>query len=246
MEITKVGLLKQFDFPVRFLFGRDDKTFLRLFWFNYDRLKDEFYMGSSLNPIISSGIGDVCDAIFLENTFHIEVDNTSEKKRFNSLKFSFHSSGIRHLRMIDPSKSITGKNCYEQLYRENYGKFEDLKSPEILFAMVSKRISLYADYKKNVNKDKTNAVLLNTPANYLQYRQIFEFYICKSPKESVPNFIIQKDSPFDDLTFKLKENLYLYVKFVINTSDNQLNKNYPNKEILFFTDGGKLKTFSFE
>lgn len=246
MEITKVDLLKEFDTPVRFLFGRENKTFLRLFWFNYDRLKDEFYMGSSLNPIISTGKGDVRDVIFSENTFRTEVDNASEKKRFNSLKFSFHSSGIRHLRMVDPSKSIPGKTCYEQLYRENYGKLEDLKSPEMLFAMVSKRISMYADYRKSVNKDKTSAVLLNTPTNYLQYRQVFEFYICKSPKQAVPNFIIQAGTPFDDLTFKLKDNLYLYVKFVINAADNPLNKNYPDKEILFFTDGGKLKTFSFE
>ena len=246
MEISKTDLLKQFDTPVRFLFGREDKTFLRLFWFNYDRLKDEFYMGSSLNPIISTGQHDVHDVIFSENTLRTEVVSNSEKKRFNSLKFSFHSSGIRHLRMVDPSKSIPGQTCYEQLYRENYGKLEDLKSPEMLFTMLSKRISLYADYKKHVNKGKTSAVLLNTPTNFLQCRQVFEFYICKSPEQIVPNFIIQADSPFNYLTFKLKDNLYLYVKFVINAVDNPLNKNYPDKEILFFTDGGKLKTFSFE
>lgn len=247
MEITKADLLRQFDTPVRFLFEREDKALLRLFWFNYDRVKDEFYMGSSLNPIISAGKEDVHNVIFTdEGTLGIEIDNTIERKKFNSLKFSFHSSGVRHLRMIDPLLSTKEKPHYEELYREKYSKLEAIKSSEMLFTILSKRISLYDDYKKKVNKDRTSAILLKTPANYLKYRQIFEFYICNAAKGILPNFIIKKETPFEDLTFKLKDNLFLYVKFVINVAKNSLNSNYPDKEILFFRDKNILKTFSFE
>ncbi|HMJ47473.1 MAG TPA: hypothetical protein VK498_09090 [Ferruginibacter sp.] len=241
MEVNKKYLLEKFDRPVRVLFGRDDKSYQRLFWFNYDE-KNEFYIGSSLNPIISSGKGDVQYLLQLQDgSYRAKVDTASVQNEYHSLKFSFHSTGVRHLKMTN-SKT----NEREELYREKYYKLEDLKSPEMLFAMVSKRISFYQDYKKNVTQGNTNAVLLNTPPEYLNYRQIFEFYICNNHELTMPYFIIQKETSFDYLTFKLKNNLFLYVRFTINAADNGLNRNYPDREILVFKDNGILKTFSFK
>lgn len=247
MPITKTDLLREFNTPFRFLFERDDNTFLRLFWFNYDRFKDEFYMGSSLNPIISAGKSDVRDVIFMEDKkFGIEIDDSLKKKKYNSLKFSYHSSGIRQLRMVDPILSTKDKVYHEQLYREKYSKLDSLNTSEMLFAMLTKRISIYQDYKKHVNSKNTSAVLLKTPLNYLNYRQVFEFYICQAPGQITSNFIIKNGTPYDDLTFKLKDNLYLYIKFVINTAENSLNSQYPEREILFFKDNDKLKSFTFK
>lgn len=204
-------------------------------------------MGSSLNPIISAGKNDVGEVIFdSDGNSRIELKNVSEKRRYNSLKFSFHSSGIRQLRMIDPLLSTKDNTYYEEMYREKYSKLGDLKSPELLFAMVSKRISLYKDYKKHLNKNKTSAVILETPSHLLNYRQVFEFYICQDSHQIISDFFIQKGTPFEYLTFKLKDNLYLYVKFVINAANNNLDSNYPDREVLFFKDGNNFKAFSFK
>jgi RAB protein geranylgeranyltransferase component A len=91
-----------------------------------------------------------------------------------------------------------------------------------------------------------SAVILHTPIQYLNYRQIFEIYVCKDITEKIPNFVIQKEHSFDNLAFKLKDNLFLFVKFIINIADNKLNQNYPDREIMCFKDGGILKSFSFK
>ncbi len=199
---------------MRFLFEWN-KLYKRLFWFKYEN--DEFYFGSSLNPIICAGLQDIQDIIFTDTTFSIKINNALQQKKFDSLKFSFHASGVRHLKMRNSELKIP-----EQLYRKKHIKLNELEKPEMLFTILSKRISLYEDYKAKVTKNDTNAILLNTPEEYLKYRQVFEFYILTAPKQTAPFFMIQKDTPFEHLTIKLKDKIYLHIKYVINAADNVL------------------------
>lgn len=137
-------------------------------------------------------------------------------------------------------------NTYEELYREKKQRLEDLNQPEFLLAIITKRISLYQEYKKSPNRDNFNAVILDTPLHYIDKRQIFELYVCKSKSEALPEFIIKNDYSFDTLTFKLKDNLYLYMKFTINSANNRLNRDHADREIICFKEGTILKTFSFK
>lgn len=238
--ITKNDLPNITSTPVRFLYKRQDGTLLRLFWFSY--IDDEFYLGSSLNPIISAGKIDIQNLLYDgDKSYAAKVDDTLLHNHYDSLKFSFHSSGVRHLKLKNKNT-----NEFEELYREKYSSLEDLKEPELLLAIISKRISLYQEYKKSPNQGKTSAVILDTPFEYLNYRQIFEFYVCKDITQKIPEFIIQKEYSFDYLTFKLKDNLFMYVKFTINAADNKLNQNYTDREIFCFRGDDILKTFSFK
>jgi hypothetical protein len=228
----------EYKMPLRFLFGRDN-GFMRLFWVKYEN--DELYLGSSLHPIMSAGKQDVKDVIISEdNSFRIEVDEALKPNEYNSLKFSFHSSGVRHLKMINTELKT------EELYREKYVKMEELEKPEMLFIILSKKISLYQDYKRSLTKGYTTAIVFKTPQNYMECREVFEFYICNEARQNVPTYIIKGGMKFEQLRIKLKENIYLHVKFVINNAENNLNSMYADREILLFKNGNSLKSFSFK
>lgn len=237
--ITRDNLSEFCSTPVRFLYRRPDASLLRLFWFNYKN--EDFYFGTSLNPIVSAGKSDMQDLRFTgPNKYAAFVQDTEPLKKYNSLKLSFHFSGVRHLKMQDVTD-----NTDVELYREKYHQLDTLQQPEHLFSIITKRISLYDVYRKMPNQGNTNAVILDTPVEYLNNRQIFEFYICQKEKQAVPQFIIKNEQPFDNLTFKLKDNLYLYMRSIINSEDNGLNKNFTDREILCFRDNETLRSFSF-
>lgn len=239
IPITRDNLSEICSTPVRFLFKRPDASLLRLFWFEYRN--EDFYFGTSLNPIVSACKSDMQDLRFTEpNKYAAFIQDSEPLKKYNSLKLSFHCSGVRHLKM----KDVTD-NTDVELYREKYHQLDMLQQPEHLFSIITKRILLYDAYRKAPTQGKTNAVILDTPSQYLENRQIFEFYICPKQDHAVPQFIIKDEQPFDNLTFKLKDNLYLYMRFIINSEDNGLNKNFTDREILCFRDNQTLKSFSF-
>jgi hypothetical protein len=112
--ITKKDLPNIPTQTVRFLYKRQDGTLLRLFWFSYT--DDQLYFGSSLNPIISAGKIDIQNLLYDgDKNYATKVDDALLHNVYNSLKFSFHSSGVRHLKMKNMKT-----NEFEELYREKY------------------------------------------------------------------------------------------------------------------------------
>lgn len=225
--------------PYRFLFKQNEK-YMRLFWLKFEN--EELYLGSSLKQFQCAGIKDVKTIIQDNNNYQIEIDDTLQLSKFNSLKFSFHESGVRQLKI----KNDEMKMCV-QLYREKYFKLDEVAKPDLLFAIISKQISLYSDYKSKLIKDKTNAVVLNTPSELSTSRNIFEFYICNDETiKDIPDFMVPSASK-EELIIELKKNIYLYIKYcVIVSNENSLNKKFLDREILIFKDNGILKSFGFK
>ncbi|HSY62733.1 MAG TPA: hypothetical protein VK796_12700 [Cytophaga sp.] len=221
---------------MRFLFEQGNKC-LCLFSFSYKN--DELYIGSSQNKVMISP-NSLGEFIPTNDRFGIIVDPNHPEEEYTSLKFSFHASGERHLR----AKNKSNKDV--EFYKEIKSKLTSLTVPESLFKLVSKRISLYETFSYEVKTRKgRNAIKLNTPLEYSNHKNIFEFYISNSEKKEVVSTLIKGKA--DYLVVRLKTNLFLHILYYIISPENHTdNTTYPDREFFLFTDNNKPKYFTFK
>ncbi|MBI5539791.1 MAG: hypothetical protein HY951_07015 [Bacteroidia bacterium] len=231
--------LERYDRNMRFLFKLNGKH-NRLFFVIYEN--DELYLGSSLKKIRCSGQQGIGDVIIDNNKFGIFIDTQLQEEEYKSLKFSFHKSGERHLRCKNKS------NVDIDFYKVNAIKLDELTEPEMLFIMISKRISFYQEYtSENLIRDEWNAIILDTPIEYSNCKNVFEFYITNDPISEITSTIIPNDIKKEKLIVKLKDNVFLHIKYFVNIPENHaINIGHPEREILLFKDNGVLKYFSFK
>ncbi len=226
-------IIENNNLPYRFLYA-NNTVHKRLFWFHLKN--DDLYFTTSSKQIYSSGETGIKPLIINNDNFIIDLNKSVPQFLYNNFKFSFHLSGIRHIKMTNAvTKQI------ETIYREKYLSFYDMKKPEMLITLISKNISNYEDYNSNLNKDKTNAILLETPENFAKFRNIFEFYITDKIDTIVPYFIIKSNN--NDCVIKIKDNIYLLIRYGVNFYDEKLlNSYHPESEIILFNDNKVLKS----
>lgn len=236
-----LNFTERFGRNMRFLF-EDNGKYKRLFFISYQN--DELYLGSSLKSINCAGPKDVRELNVRNGIFEFSLNPKHKSDKFKALKFSFHKSGVRHLQCLNE------KNEKVVLYREKCVKLEELNEPQLLFTIITKRISLYTNYNARLTKGDMNAVTLNTPNEYLDCRNTFEFFISRNPEHKIPSFIISSENNDNQIKpIKLKDGLFLHIRFiVIAPLLNHLNQSYPEREIIIFQHekAEKLKFFSFE
>lgn len=240
MNTTVPDILETNGRGMRFLFQHADK-YLCLFSFLYKN--DEFYIGTSQNEVLCGhhSFGEFLpDA---NNRFGIVANENIADEEHTSLKFSFHASGERHLR----AKNNTNRTV--EFFKEQATKLTELKEPELLFTLISKKISLYDlfPYSSTTRKGK-NAIVLNTPLDFAGGKNIFHFFVSPSGEKNIKtNFVPTKNDNKDCIVVRLKDGLFLHIiYFIIAPIDHPDNTTYPDREFFLFMHDNKSKFFSFK
>jgi hypothetical protein len=196
------------------------------YWLEYKDLN--LYWGTSTKSILKKNEGEfrnlLINAVSGDPLLDEPLHNNLKQIKYN--KFSYHKSGEAH------NREILIDGSHKQPYSSQWIEFKEINSTELFFAVLTRPIYLYDDYKGDENKCKSSSLIITLDKQYLKNRSIIEFYI--TPKNTfTPISFFLTDNQIERNIFELDERYDLVVRSALLNNKNHLNEWHVDKEFVF-------------
>lgn len=197
-----------------------DGQYKKFYWFQMEN--KDLYWGPSGEVSKNFASQQVKDT----NSVTLSIPESISFNKKVTMKFSYHESGCVHMKQEDG----TNKKYHEM---SKWTISDEIIEPKRFFVLISKAISHYDIYNKKLTKGDSHAIILKLPAQKLDSRHYFEFFISPAGKYQFPKFLIKTTNTFIEkqpITQSLNKDFILVIRnFTLKNIDDW----HPDKEIFF-------------